>query len=480
MRTILLFPLLALRLMAGVAIVGFCLRSISVSLALIGRRPASCCGAVDDEVVLASSLPRTLVSSSSSSLLVPLEPDPAVAQRLASHIPASVNTGTWSSPLEHCPVTSQVRIVQTQPFWTLLALDENGRAKAVGGDEFYVTYTQADAADDDQQHNDNHHNKATAVALLRDHRNGTYQLDFVTTPMNPTPTMLLNRTGGRGNLTVHFQYTCGIGLVAQPGKQHWKTGGATMVTHTATNVTQPPVRIFQPPSQGNIDFTPFDLVVSFGDSLMKQLVQFINRRTFYRRDGKVTYHRNILQELSGRTLPDVVQKLDEWHSNDLNQTQSQKKVALVLGSAVWDIAEHHNLQGPEFEDHLQAARGLIAHVRDTYPHVSLFWKSPSALHVHTAQCKMAKCWERVRYFSNARARHLHDLQKRLMRDELRVPVLDLYEAYYLSGDWTIYGDARHYDIRLCRRMLDWFYRDDKEEDDADADDSMLDNNNQTA
>jgi hypothetical protein len=46
---------------------------------------------------------------------------------------------------------------------------------------------------------------------------------------------------------------------------------------------------------------------------------------------------------------------------------------------------------------------------------------------------------------------------RLMMDELRVPVLDVYEASYLSADWTLSGDGRHYNTAYNKMVLSWFY-----------------------
>ena len=39
-----------------------------------------------------------------------------------------------------------------------------------------------------------------------------------------------------------------------------------------------------------------------------------------------------------------------------------------------------------------------------------------------------------------------------------IPTLDLYQATYLSADWTLPKDARHYRPELNRTMLQWFYQ----------------------
>lgn len=41
--------------------------------------------------------------------------------------------------------------------------------------------------------------------------------------------------------------------------------------------------------------------------------------------------------------------------------------------------------------------------------------------------------------------------------ELKVPLLDLYEATYLSSDQLYPSDGRHYKPDMNRKMLGWFY-----------------------
>jgi hypothetical protein len=40
---------------------------------------------------------------------------------------------------------------------------------------------------------------------------------------------------------------------------------------------------------------------------------------------------------------------------------------------------------------------------------------------------------------------------------LGVPFLDVYEAFYLSGDWCFDEDGRHYAVWLNYVVLGWFY-----------------------
>lgn len=173
----------------------------------------------------------------------------------------------------------------------------------------------------------------------------------------------------------------------------------------------------------------------------------------------VYFRFNVARQLSTKMLPAFLNKLKRWHQHELRN--SNRSVALILGSAMWDILVPDNIQGLYFTDHLNATRGLVETIRELYPGVTLFWKSPSAAHPHRVsleECyQKPDCLSRVRYLSNSRIDYLYRQQIRLMMDELRVPVLDVYEASYLSADRSMYGDGRHYDLPFNLRVLSWFY-----------------------
>jgi hypothetical protein len=107
-------------------------------------------------------------------------------------------------------------------------------------------------------------------------------------------------------------------------------------------------------------------------------------------------------------------------------THPSQPLAQALGSAVWDILEpiQENNQGYDFEDHIQACGQLIERIRRHYPNVTIYWKSPEALHVHTLLSKSykdKKCIKRTKY---PLSHFLHSRQKQLMKD-LGVPFIDL-------------------------------------------------------
>jgi len=271
-------------------------------------------------------------------------------------------------PLASCSVTSQVRVVQNNPLWILESIDAKGNPKTVGGDEFYVTYRDDIVAKATE---------VTAAAFIDDLGDGTYSLDFVTTPMNPIPSNLT----GRGTLTVNFQYSCGIGKAHQPVKDKWTMGGATFIRHSAANVTQPLIRKCERPTNA-IDLRTFDKVIAFGDSIMEQ--QFILKGSNLKKQIKEQYFRpnvywreNPASELVNAKLFRFMTKLESWHGEDLLNSSN---TALIVGSAIWDIiAKKTNSVGPGFTDHLDTCRRFIEVIRELYPTVTVIWKAPTAM-----------------------------------------------------------------------------------------------------
>jgi hypothetical protein len=279
------------------------------------------------------------------------------AEKVASEY--VVRNITDYDPLASCSVTSQVRILQKSSHqWIMQSIDVNGNNKTVGGDEFYVTYTD---------NNPPQKGKHTAAALIQDLGNGLYALTFKTTPMDPHPRNLT----GVGTLTVRFLYSCNIGRAHQPMKDKWKAGGATLIHHTKSSVTQPPIQTFRPPS--GVDLSPFDLVVSFGDSMMQTLLLSQNG-TFYR--GNTAWQWNPNMDLYSGSLSRMLEKLEFWHGPA--HLTYRTNVALLLGSSAWDLIQPEKPH-PDFSDHLDTCRRFVLKVQDRYPNVTVIWKAPSAI-----------------------------------------------------------------------------------------------------
>jgi hypothetical protein len=160
---------------------------------------------------------------------------------------ASLNNNT------ECRITSQVRVILSKPFWTMLAIDQHGKNFEEGGDDFHVTYTDFTSSSSSSLSE-----PETAVAFVSDQENGSYRLDFVgTSPQPPTTEMLVLPTNqsqiptanvGTGILTVQIlnKWRCSRNrhvLIDQlrhnPKRQ--SPVHPTILTYTKQDVPMPPV-----------------------------------------------------------------------------------------------------------------------------------------------------------------------------------------------------------------------------------------------
>ena len=467
---------------------------------------------------------------------MPSLPDRTIGPRLE----AMMADADDKSSLQNCRPTAQVQIQILQngeiknktTNWILYTFDDSGTPKHQGGDEFYVTFHHHND-NNNNSNNNTDNNPPSAVAFITDRHDGSYELDFVVPPLlvaNYNSSELQNTIGG-GTLSVYLQYTCGMGFLAPPVKDEWTEGGALLqTTFSLKTQTSPPIRSFPPPkfptSNYNNNITSlakYQHVLVFGDSAMKQ----------FAKDGNKAFYPNIVFRVKRRKPWTTALLQAHWAilekqlGRDLAKAASQPRhsTALLLGSAIWDvlastfnkvnhqinntsIVESSLFGGNErqrqlmlidtkpqpsnnndmvdavinshsdsvFFDHLKACRLFIQHVRDKYPHVDIYWKSPTAMHIHVVKKdassaaattnhdanteqrvqNAAAMLDRIRYMSTSRMFHLYQLQLELMR-ALQVPVLDIYPATYLSAAWTIPGDGRHYLPELHQHMLRWFY-----------------------
>ena len=389
-------------------------------------------------------------------LLVPSAPDPACHDKVLSAIENVVSYN--ESRFAQCPITSQVQISvqnndndESSTVWLLQSRDNQGSPKAVGGDEYYITWTNENAVPDA-----NNITHATLVARAQDQNDGTYILDFATSPMDPNPS---NMTG-MGRLTVHFEYTCGVGRIGQPMKDTWNSAGYTHTAYHVDNVPLPPYRTFQPP-QSNVHLGSYDAVVFLGDSVMNNFAGFDEQHF-----GKTNIYKgkSPALALNSETVDKWLDQLEKDHGELLRQAGSDQPTALIVGSSTWDILNNEVNQWMDWSDHKEACRHLIQSVRSQYPNVDFLWKSATALHICNTDIESLALrdhfWgvERVRYMSESRSYDIDQVQKKLMA-ELQVPVLDVYETTYLAADWSrTPEDSRHYSVALNYMMLNWFYK----------------------
>ena len=361
------------------------------------------------------------------------------------------------SPLQNCPPTTQVRIIipkSKKDNWILESLDSKSRPKTIGGDEFYITYTDYSNPNMDKEKT----NDPTGVALIKDLENGKYLLDFIMPPMmtqNGHPTY-----SGAGKLIVFFQYTCGMGQYLRPTKNHWHNNGSVRRSHAYWDIPLPPIRSFEFPRR-SITLTNYQKVICFGDSTMGNFCgKFWNKVAFT--EPNIITKGKIGSELSMDALGEYWKKLQKQHSANL-AFSAGNKTALILGSAVWDILEPIDEQrrDPNFHNHLTACRLLIKKVKTKYPHVDVLWKSPTAFHVQSLDTECytnnQKCVTRTRYMSSSLAKDLYERQKSLVEGQLGIPFLDLYDATYLSASWLMEKDGRHYRTWLNKLLLGHYY-----------------------
>jgi hypothetical protein len=366
----------------------------------------------------------------------------------------------------------------------LYSLDSDGRRKTTGGDEFYVRYEEFTLVNIDGDEKVSKEIATQAVAFITDHDDGSYELDFCTTPMHPNPSPRTHTTTNKTdcsdneekiirNITIHFEYTDNMGFLSPPSKQDWLNGGYSHKQYNfelPTSLYRPFIRVFSPPTQ-SVDLSKFDQVFAFGDSTF---CQFMRQRP--NKKGKYYFQENlrIIGEkvrtgLNSKTVDTLLELIreDDIVERELSNNFDMKKKALVVGSCLWDIlSADDTLQGSEFKDHCDACRKYVYRLRQRYPGVTLLWKSPMAVHIHWVDLQRVVEHDRaaatlfginrIKYMSSSRSCFLYKMQRKIM-EELRVPMLELYEATHLSADQLYPSDGRHYKPDLNRKMLSWFY-----------------------
>jgi hypothetical protein len=312
-----------------------------------------------------------------------------------------------------------------------------------------------------------------AVALYEDLGTGQYRLDFIVTRVWPKPSSSTTSKGG--TLRIYLQYTCGMGHMEPPTKNSWKTGGQINRIYTLSDIPAPPMRPFLPPTTPKL--THFTNVLAFGDSLMGQLVG----NTYQGYTSVQVYHPNlryadnIQQPLNSYTRNQWLLELRRHFGETL--TWNATDTALLIGSSTWDLlldttsSTRSYSMDNYWKDHIRACRQLIQTIQLSYPNGTIFWKSPTAMHVHVVPTMVAytstqeetsmsrsiqERQNKTRYMSSSGASRLYELQMQIM-NELGIEMLDLYEATYLLADWTLPDDGRHFKSDANRKMLNWFY-----------------------
>ena len=423
--------------------------------------------------------------------------------------PQGVHWDPFQTPDHECPVTSRIDLQiergdHSREDWRLQTMDVKGVPKTVGGDTFYIVYSEYIYGNDGPLQS----GVPTAVAMPTDYYNGTYGLEFVSVPFLEPPSPISKHDGQRkkGKLTIHAITTCFIGTLYPPLKDGWKTGGHSKATFTIEDVDRPykiqdwyndryipqqHAETLDPNSKVLNSLSGFDRLAFAGDSMLTQMTWDISKNDYHSivtdkihtgtiRTGSTenggspsVFH----MPLSPVTLQDFLDALDPWIRDDLNDNDNDNgkndtakannntnsnnvTKALVLGSAAWDIIWPAEWQGPRFENHLSALEDLLKHLRKAHPGIALVWKLPYAQHMHNANPDMCfddpetstdngSCVQALRYATSERFDTLYRIQKEFIETKFggdnMVFLLDLYEISYLAGShWMYPGDSIHY------------------------------------
>ena len=385
------------------------------------------------------------------------QPDPSINEMLREAWNSRTTNMTIDSMLykgESCRPTSQIELVPKCPFWELKTFDDLGNAKSVAGDEFYVTYTDDLVIDK---------SRPSAVALITSIRGapGTYQLEFVSSPMNHRH----HRMKGSGTVTIILQYTCGLGAMFPPEKLGWNNGANTVVSYSLHVEILPPIRRFAPSFDHAVDMS-LSKVTPVGDSMM----QLFMTPRFPRQQNP-----NLSRAFNSTTLSTLLKRFENPEfktSVQISSSNSSNNLPTILiTSHAWDILEADNTgQDIEWTDHIEACRTLLLFFKQMFRgSVNIVWKGTTPMHVHVPMIqvhagdtmKLAKVigknfLNRLFYMSESRSRLLHEAQKKLM-ESLHIPYLDIYEAAYLSADHTYVGDGRHFLPTLNSMWTNWFF-----------------------
>lgn len=435
--------------------------------------------------------------------------------------PDGVHWNPFQTKFHNCSVTSRINLeIKRDHFWEewrIQTLDAHGVPKTIGGDNFYVVYSEyIDGTGEPNLGAGSQFLLPVAVAIPIDYYNGTYGLDFVSVPfLNNNSTSLSKHDDQQkqGTLSIHVISTCFIGELHPPLKDGWKTGGHTNVTWTIENVSRP-YRIedwytdrYQPTqywesvnSKKKVQksLSEFDWVVFVGDSLMTHMLWDVRKKEYHAIASKMVNSGKIWEgptqedgspaflhiPLSRSTLQKYLEAIDPWirgglreESNATKKSASMKtakKKALVLGSAAWDIVWPAEWQGPNFDNHLSALEDLLRLLRKTHPEVTLLWKLPYALHMQNANHEKCFtdpesasdngiCVGSLRYATKERFQKLYYRQKTFIKNKFagddKVRLLDFYEISYLSGShWMLPDDPMYYAPEFNAAIFELLYK----------------------
>ena len=450
-----------------------------------------------------------ILNTAAESILLPSESDDSIAIALesccgkinkhgnntaaagplvADGVGGKVVSSAEDSILNDCEPTTQVRVVLSNTFWSIQALAEDGKHKKVGGDEFFVVYSSLTTG-------------TRLVAKSLDQSDGSYDLDFIEPPLSETSAPTSSEDGSI--LTVHLLYTCRMGRYGPPLKAKWETNGVLMkiyefddmnnktIAGKSIHLSLPPI-VRRPWGQDDTSdgrertpILPFQQdsgnllkgnhIMFFGDDNALAMGRAVDGLISKRGGRPVVSVGNHSVHFSLANLPRVSLLLDEWHGRILRFPDEHAGIALVIGLSSFghidenqdtlanskSMGEVDNFLPLSWDqvDHLMACEALIRMIREKYPNVKHHWRLPISVPFHrfplachrVNEPRDSTCPESLQYVSYYRMQQMYQSQKQLM-EELNVPVLDLFDAYYVSPE--------HYDVeqglysqRLHERLI---------------------------
>ena len=445
-------------------------------------------------------------------------------------------------PTETCTVSDRIHSDATSAFvWTLETLNQHGQPTAPIPNSFQYLPSNITGGAVQPQHelylvfHAHEHsisgNRPFAIGVMTpinkndsDNAHGhspyKHSLRWVASPMNsPISTSQLPMSK-RGHVSIHFQYSLGMGSLPPPHKHDLLHGGAIQTCYLCPNVVVPSSYEQRPNATNTqakitndctlISLQPFriptitkrlssyDIIIAYGDSILEQLVasrRYENNNSAPPKAEprpRIHFGPKIASPLNHRTMASLFHGLDSFVSTILRDPSciSTLSIALLLNSALWDVlsdeattvlrdvsgSDHklpfdHQHNDP-WKEHIEILRQYLSLIQTRYPTIRIHWVLPTAVHIHRVHVlsdpllliKAPQKIARTKYMSSSRTYQLYQRQKDVivsLNDEHRnlaqIWCVDIYEATFLSADWTLPGDGRHYRSELNQRMLSWFY-----------------------
>lgn len=164
-----------------------------------------------------------------------------------------------------------------------------------------------------------------------------------------------NDDSGVGFVTIHYEYTCGLGIVEPPIKDQWKLGAAMVVQYTIPNVPEWPTILrlfdFQHNKTNNVSLKGYDYIAVVGDSLMDQFASALSHKKsmeYVKYRSKMNNNSKSLKTMKQCAADGVNNLIIKNNSKNNGDSSSSKRLVFLANSFVWDvIADEQGLPRPQ-------------------------------------------------------------------------------------------------------------------------------------